>query len=377
MARSAARTAERDLAVHEHDGVVGDGEREADVLLDEHDGRALLVGDAADGGEHRFDDRRRESEAELVDEQDRRLLHERAGGGEHLLLAAGQVAGASFQRGSSAGNRSSIERARGPPLRRAASRFSATVRPGEQRPVVGHEHEPGLRCRTRVAAAELGAVHRHLAAEAREQAGQGEQERRLAGAVRPDEREHLARRDLEVDVADERGSRDGRRRPSGTRARRWRRRSVARSRRAHGTTTGRLALLRRRFATSVRRGPRSGLGRVEADGLAADVGGADALVVAHRLRRARRDQLAEVEHLHVVAEVEDQLQVVVDEEDRDALVAELAEPGAEPAAVGRCRAPPRARRGGAPTGDRRARARSTRAGGCPARARSPVARPPA
>ena len=63
------------------------------------------VGDAPDRLEQPLDDHRREAHAQLVDQQDLRLLDQRPGHGQHLLLAARQRhRRASFQRCSSAGN---------------------------------------------------------------------------------------------------------------------------------------------------------------------------------------------------------------------------------------------------------------------------------
>ena len=87
------------------------------VLLDEHDGAAVVGGDAPHGVEERLDDERGQAHAHLVDEQHLRLLDERPGHGEHLLLAAGERRRpCSFQRFSRAGNTSSMSRGDGPAL---------------------------------------------------------------------------------------------------------------------------------------------------------------------------------------------------------------------------------------------------------------------
>jgi hypothetical protein len=73
--------------------VVGGLEREVDRLLGEQDGLAVLVkrGEAV---VHRVDDRRREAEARLVEQQQLGLAHQRAADRQHLALAARHGAGA-------------------------------------------------------------------------------------------------------------------------------------------------------------------------------------------------------------------------------------------------------------------------------------------
>ena len=77
--------------LHEH-RALGEVQRDVDRLLDDDDRRAAAV-DLADHLEQLRDDRRRQAERQLVDHQQLRPRHQRAAEGEHLLLAAGQVAG--------------------------------------------------------------------------------------------------------------------------------------------------------------------------------------------------------------------------------------------------------------------------------------------
>src|SRR3989338_8408402 len=82
-----ARAGERDGAVLDHVGAVGEPERAQDVLLDQEDRHAVAVdrGEVLeDGGE----DDRREAEGGLVEHQEARARHQRAPDGRHLLLAA-------------------------------------------------------------------------------------------------------------------------------------------------------------------------------------------------------------------------------------------------------------------------------------------------
>ena len=72
---------------------MGDLEGGDGVLLDEQHGDAVDLVDLADDVEDLVDQEGREAETGLVEHQQLRLGHQRAGDGEHLLLAARQVAG--------------------------------------------------------------------------------------------------------------------------------------------------------------------------------------------------------------------------------------------------------------------------------------------
>ena len=102
----------------EDEGLVGDFEGQADVLLDEHDDGAGVVGDAADDGQEVLDDHRREAHAHLVDEEHLGLLHQRAGDREHLLLAARQGAGVRASTAAPSAGKSSSTSSVGDPCRR-------------------------------------------------------------------------------------------------------------------------------------------------------------------------------------------------------------------------------------------------------------------
>ena len=83
---------EDDPAGVQDNDVIGELERELDVLLDEHDRLALALQPrdrAADLG----DDERREAFGGLVHQQHARVAHQRAADREHLLLAARERAG--------------------------------------------------------------------------------------------------------------------------------------------------------------------------------------------------------------------------------------------------------------------------------------------
>ena len=90
--RSDVGSFEAHLALlHEH-GAFGQVQRHVDGLFDQHDRRAACV-DLLHDFEELGDDRRRETERQFVDHQQPRASHQRGTEGEHLLLAARQVAG--------------------------------------------------------------------------------------------------------------------------------------------------------------------------------------------------------------------------------------------------------------------------------------------
>ena len=80
------------LAVREHVRPVGERDRALRALLDEED-REPAVADRAERREHEIDDRRRQAERGLVEEQDARPRDERARDRELLLLPARERAG--------------------------------------------------------------------------------------------------------------------------------------------------------------------------------------------------------------------------------------------------------------------------------------------
>src|SRR5580765_1405668 len=83
---------ESHLAGLEHVATARHLERHHRVLLDEQDGRALLV-DLDDRLEDPLDEDRGEPHRRLVEQQERRMGHERPADRDHLLLAAGECSG--------------------------------------------------------------------------------------------------------------------------------------------------------------------------------------------------------------------------------------------------------------------------------------------
>ena len=78
-----------------HDVAVGgDGKRHRGVLFDQKHRNSLLPADARDDGEDFFHQFWRQSERRLIQQHQFRLRDQRAADGQHLLLAAGEIAGA-------------------------------------------------------------------------------------------------------------------------------------------------------------------------------------------------------------------------------------------------------------------------------------------
>ena len=99
------RALEAHLALLHEDGPVGQAQGGGHRLLHEDDGGAVGV-DGPHDLEQVLDDGRGQAERQLVDHQQAGPAEERLRQAEHLLLAAGQVAGGVSQRRRSAGNHS-------------------------------------------------------------------------------------------------------------------------------------------------------------------------------------------------------------------------------------------------------------------------------
>src|SRR5579885_1822121 len=83
---------ERDLAVHDDVAAVGNTDRLREVLLGHQHGELILVPQLLDLVDHAPHPDRREPDRGLVDEEDARRGHQRAGEREHLLLTAAHAA---------------------------------------------------------------------------------------------------------------------------------------------------------------------------------------------------------------------------------------------------------------------------------------------
>src|SRR5262245_33316809 len=90
IAQALGRAVEHDAAVLHHIAVVGDLERHRGALLDDQDGDAELAPDLGEPAQQILHHDRRQPERELVDQQQFRRAHQRAGERQHLALAARQ-----------------------------------------------------------------------------------------------------------------------------------------------------------------------------------------------------------------------------------------------------------------------------------------------
>ncbi len=73
--------------------MAGDGESGTRVLFDEQNGDAEIAVDLLDDGEHLLHQQRRQSHGRLVHQDHLRPRHQRTPDRQHLLLAAGEIAG--------------------------------------------------------------------------------------------------------------------------------------------------------------------------------------------------------------------------------------------------------------------------------------------
>src|SRR5205085_818207 len=150
---------------------------------------------------------RREPERRLVEEQELRARHERAGDRELLLLAAGERGGRQPQ--ALAEDREELEQplaavaVRGTPGGgRADPQVLGDCEAGEEPPPLGREADAALHDPLRWEVADLLAGERDPPRVRPVEADDREERRRLPGAVRPEERDDLAFADLQVDVPD-------------------------------------------------------------------------------------------------------------------------------------------------------------------------------
>src|SRR4051812_45999708 len=205
VAQVLGRVGEHHVAGLEHVAPGRDVERVVGVLLDEHDRRALRV-DLADDLVDAVDDDRREPERRLVEEQELRLRHDRAPDREHLLLAAGHrpalLALALLQAREQRVHAVQVlaDALRVPARERAHLEVLEDRHAREDPPALGRLRDADLGDGVARQPLDLGAVEDDAAHPRRHDARDRAQRRRLAGAVRADERDDLAFVDLERDA---------------------------------------------------------------------------------------------------------------------------------------------------------------------------------
>ena len=179
-------------------------ERDVERLLDDDHRESLLL-ELAHDLEQRLDGHRRKAERQLVDEQYLGFVDQRHGEGEHLLLSPGQVA-----------------RRRLPPLDEdrespecglaAPARVAAVVQVGRhpkvlldgqraEHRVAAHElHDPDAGPQFGIGVGDRASVEAHDPAARHAEPADDPQQRRLARAVRAEQRDRLTVVHVEVDV---------------------------------------------------------------------------------------------------------------------------------------------------------------------------------
>src|SRR5262245_34541548 len=201
---------EHDAAVLHDVGMVGDVEREGRALLDDEDGQAKLAPDLDETPQQLLDDDRRETERELVHQQELGPADQRAAKRQHLPLAARQQpAEAILQVGQP--RKELVDEVLAPaPLGRrpARDRRKKVLRHGQigkHLVALGDEHDAAAGDLVRRQIVDALALERDGAlGDARvvdaEEAGDRAQRRRLAGAVGAEQRHDLFRRDGQRDA---------------------------------------------------------------------------------------------------------------------------------------------------------------------------------
>src|SRR4051794_24811160 len=189
----------------EHVAAARHVERVVGVLLDEHDRRALRV-DLAHHLVDAVDDDGREPERRLVEQQQLGLRHKRAPDREHLLLAARHrpalLALALLQAREQGVHAVEVlaDALRVAARERAHLEVLEHGHAREDPPALGRLRDPDLGHGVARQALDLRAVEHDPSGARRHDAGDRPQRRRLAGAVRADQRDDLTLVDLERDA---------------------------------------------------------------------------------------------------------------------------------------------------------------------------------
>src|SRR5438445_148074 len=183
-------------------------ERLARVLLNEQDAEPARV-DLANAVEHEALERGRESRRRLVEEEQTRLHHQGHRHREHLSLAARERSGPGAPALGEHGEE--VDDGPGPLVRCSGSRPGAdreVLRDAERREhvrLLGHVAEAARDDAPGAGARDVGAAQRDAAGARANEPGQRLQQRRLPGAVRPDDGDQLtvvdAKRETMQDVA--------------------------------------------------------------------------------------------------------------------------------------------------------------------------------
>src|SRR2546427_704652 len=186
-----------DLAAVEHVHAIGDGDGHRQILLDQQDGeaRALELGDDAPDLAHQ---QRRQPLGGLVHQQERRVAHQGAADGQHLLLAARELAGAALRALGQAGEeRVNLLERPAPPAAAGDVEVLAHAERGEHAAALRHQRHAALDAAERRPRGDVVIPEAHAAATWLRKSDHGSDQRGLAHAVAAEDGHDLARRDVE------------------------------------------------------------------------------------------------------------------------------------------------------------------------------------
>ena len=214
-AQLGGRAGEADPAALHDVGVVGQAQGHGGELLDQQHAGAGL-GDGADHRNQAADHHRGQAQRQLVDQHVPRLGDQSLGQHDHLLLAAGQGAGQRSQPLAELGEQPQDLLAAGLGLLagQGVAGHAQVVLDGqirEQAAALGNDRDAGLADPFRAPAGEIDSrrawsVEQYGADLRAQDAADGQDQGRLACAVRAEEGGDLAGRDLDRDVLDDRAA---------------------------------------------------------------------------------------------------------------------------------------------------------------------------
>jgi len=177
---------------------IGDLERLTHVLFDEQYAHSTIIRRLAQRVKEALDDQWRQTQGELIGQQQPRLATQRSREREHLLLTARQEARGSTHEGLKL--RKKFDR----PTARDAGKPEVVGggQAHEDRSLLSHEREASPRAQVQGILRRL-TVDEDRTSQSRQVAGEGEQRRRLPRAVRPHEGRDLTFADKEIEVTDD------------------------------------------------------------------------------------------------------------------------------------------------------------------------------
>ena len=188
-------------ALVEHVGALRNGLHEIDILFDDQHGQPLLAIQGADEAAELLHDARLHPVAGLVQQQQVRLVDERARDGEHRLLAAAQgpppLREPLAEKGEVPEHRLEIERTPALVDEPSHAQIVAHRHVGKDAAPLGHVTDPEAGAPERAQTRYVASLVLDAAAARGQQADQRLHEGRLADPVSPQHAHHLARLDRE------------------------------------------------------------------------------------------------------------------------------------------------------------------------------------